>query len=164
MSNDMSFKPVILIYDLKNTLVDEIAATIGATGQYTTINTYNEGNAQEAVRQYDRLFGVLTNKLSCVITGWNHHKKRRDQFLFWLRSQERRSKLRKPTPVILVSEDHLPELKHMALDPADGDVAAYLDSDQFRESLNLILRKIVIEGKARELNSVAYAEALNDEA
>lgn len=159
----MSFKPVILIYDLKNTLVDEIAATIGSTGEYTAINTYNEGNAQEAVRQYDRLFGMLTNKLSCVITGWNHHKKRRDQFLFWLRSQERRSMLRKPTPVILITEDHMPELKRMALDPADGDVSAYLDSEHFGESLNLVLRKIVIEGKARELNSVAYAEALGDE-
>lgn len=65
----MSFKPVILIYDLDNKLVDEIAAEIGATGLYTSINTYNESNAMDAIKQYDRGFGFLTNKLSCVIIG-----------------------------------------------------------------------------------------------
>ncbi len=44
----MSLKPVILLYDLNNTLVDEAAALIGHTGLYTTINTYNETNAREA--------------------------------------------------------------------------------------------------------------------
>lgn len=160
----MLLKPVILIYDLRNTLVDEIAATIGAAGQYTTINTYNESNAQEAVRQYDRGFGLLTNRLSCVITGWNHHKKRRDQFLFWLREQERRSPLRKPTPAIIITEDHLGELKQIALDPTDGNASAYLHSDDFSESLNAVLHKIVFEARSRELNSIAYAEAMGEEA
>ncbi len=98
----MSFKPVILIYDLDNRLVDEIAAEIGATGQYTSINTYNEANALDAVRQYDRCFGLLTNKLSCIITGWNNYKKPRDQFLYLLRDIERRSPLRQRTPVVMV--------------------------------------------------------------
>ena len=47
----MNFKPVVLIYDLNNALVDECAALIGKTGLYTTINTYNETNAIEALRQ-----------------------------------------------------------------------------------------------------------------
>ena len=67
----MSLKPVILLYDLNNTLVDEAAALIGHTGLYTTINTYNETNAREAMDQYNRLFGLVTNKISCVVTGWN---------------------------------------------------------------------------------------------
>ena len=56
----MSLKPVVLLYDLNNTLVDECAALIGKTGLYTTINTYNETNAMEAVQQYDRFFGMAT--------------------------------------------------------------------------------------------------------
>jgi hypothetical protein len=45
----MSLKPVVLLYDLDNSLVDECAKLIGKTGLYTTINTYNESNALEAL-------------------------------------------------------------------------------------------------------------------
>lgn len=157
----MSFKPVILIYDLNNKLVDEIAAEIGATGLYTSINTYNEANAMEAVRQYDRGFGMLTNKLSCIITGWNHHKKLRDQFLYRLRGIEKSSPLRAQTPVIIVSEDHHQDLKKRALDSNDGAVCAYLHADSFRESLIDVLHKIVFEKRAEEMNKLANEEFLN---
>lgn len=157
----MSFKPVVLIYDLKNTLVDEIAAELGATGLYTCINTYNEGNAMDAVRQYNRLFGLLTNKLSCIITGWNAHKKPRDQFLYRLRAQERRCPLRKSTPVVIVSEDHRQDLISRALDPADGAVASYLHEDNFREQLSDVLHRIVFEGRAGELNQASRQALLN---
>jgi len=158
----MSFKPVVLIYDLNNALVDEIAATIGTTGLYTPIITYNEVNALDVVSQYNRLFGLFTNKLSCIITGWNHHKSRRDQFLFRLRAAERRSPFRNPTPVIIVSEDHLHELKRMALDPAAGNASAYLHADDFGEVLADVLHKVVYEGKAKEVNQEAFA-TLNQE-
>ncbi len=159
----MSFKPVILIYDLDNKLVDEIAAEIGATGQYTSINTYNEANAMDAVRQYDRFFGLLTNKLSCVITGWNNYKKPRDQFLYHLREVERRSPLRQPTPVIMVTEDHRDDLKKRALESADGGVCAYLHKDGFRDSLIDTLQKIVFEKRAAELNREALRAFLAQE-
>lgn len=158
----MSFKPVILIYDLNNALVDDIAATIGATGLYTTVNTYNEANAFDVVRQYNRGFGLLTNRLSCIITGWNNHKKRRDQFLFKLRAAERRYPIRRPTPVILITEDHLLELRKIALDPADGNVAAYLHSDSFQRVIADILHEVVYEQKAEELGQAAFS-ALNEE-
>lgn len=158
----MSFKPVILIFDLNNRLVDDIAATIGATGLYTTINTYNEANAFDVVSQYGRGFGLLTNKLSCIITGWNTHKKRRDQFLFRLRAAEKKSPLRKPTPVIMVTEDHLPELRRIALDPGVGNVSAYLHADSFRDSLVHVLHQAVYEHRATELNRQAF-EALREE-
>ncbi len=148
----MSFKPVILIYDLDNRLVDEIAAEIGATGQYTSINTYNEANALDAVRQYDRCFGLLTNKLSCIITGWNNYKKPRDQFLYLLRDIERRSPLRQRTPVVMVTEDHREDLKRRALEPVDGGVCAYLHKDSFREALVPTLHRIVFDKQAEDLN------------
>ena len=148
----MSFKPVILIYDLDNRLVDEIAAEIGATGQYTSINTYNEANALDAVRQYDRCFGLLTNKLSCIITGWNNYKKPRDQFLYLLRDIERRSPLRQRTPVVMVTEDHREDLKRRALEPAEGGVCAYLHTDSFREALVPTLQRIVFDRQAEDLN------------
>lgn len=151
----MSFKPVILIYDLDNRLVDEIAAEIGATGQYTSINTYNEANALDAVRQYDRCFGLLTNKLSCIITGWNNYKKPRDQFLYLLRDIERRSPLRQPTPVLMVTEDHREDLKRRALETSDGGVCAYLHKDSFREALVPTLHSIVFEKQAAQLNREA---------
>ncbi len=157
----MSFKPVILIYDLDNKLVDEIAAEIGATGLYTSINTYNEANTMDAIRQYDRGFGLLTNKLSCIITGWNNYKKPRDQFLYRLRAIERKSPMRTPTPVILVSEDHREDLKKRALDMADGGVCAYLHNDTFRETLADILHKAVFEKRTAELNRVAVEEFNN---
>ena len=71
----MSSKPVVLLYDLDNVLVDECSALIGQTGLYTTISTYNETNAIEVIGQYNPGFGMLTNWLSCVITGWNRYKK-----------------------------------------------------------------------------------------
>lgn len=157
----MSFKPVILIYDLDNGLVDEVAAEIGATGLYTTINTFNESNAMDAVRQYDRWFGLLTNKLSCVITGWNNYKKPRDQFLYRLRAIERKKPLRKQTPVIIVTEDHRDDLQKRALDENDGNVCAYLQRDVFRDSLADVLHKVVFEGRAAELNRVAREEFLS---
>jgi hypothetical protein len=156
----MSFKPAVLVYDLNNTLVDDIAATIGATGLYTTINTYNEANALDAVRQYNRCFGLLTNKLTCIITGWNSYKTRRDQILFRLRDAEKRSPFREPTPFIIVTEDHMQDLRKIALDPADGNVAAYLDADNFKDVIADMLHKIVYENKAGELNAAAYQEAL----
>ena len=157
----MSFKPVILIYDLDNILVDEIATSLGATGLYTTINTYNEANAWDAISQYNRLLGLFTNKISCIITGWNSHKTRRDQFLFSLRKSEKRSPFRKPTPVVVITEDHLLDLKKSALDPADGNATAYLHADGFQESLTDILHQIVYQGRPEELNRQAR-ESLED--
>lgn len=160
----MSFKPVILIYDLDNKLVDEIAAEIGATGLYTSINTYNESNAMDAIKQYDRGLGFLTNKLSCVITGWNNYKKPRDQFLYRLRAIEKGSPLRTSTPVIVVTEDHREDLKRRALDPADGDVCGYLHPDNFRATLTDMLHKVVFQKGAAELNRQALEAVDNGEA
>ena len=159
----MSLKPVILLYDLNNTLVDEAAALIGHTGLYTTINTYNETNAREAVHQYNRLFGLVTNKISCVVTGWNPYKKPRDQFIFQLRSEEKRSPFRSATPVIIITEDHRRDLKTLALDPTDGGVAAYMHMDDFQDSIADTLHKIVFGNRAQELNSVAYAQFSSQE-
>jgi hypothetical protein len=159
----MSLKPVILLYDLNNTLLDEAAALIGHTGLYTTINTYNETNASEAVQQYNRLFGLVTNKLSCVVTGWNPYKKPRDQFIFRLRNEEKRSPFRSPTPVIIITEDHRRDLKSLALDPTEGNVAAYLHSDDFQKSIADTLHKIVFGNRAHELNSIAYAQFSSQE-
>ncbi|MBC52726.1 MAG: hypothetical protein CMQ34_02705 [Gammaproteobacteria bacterium] len=153
----MRFKPVVLIYDIDNRLVDDVAAEIGITGKYTSINTYNEANAMDAVRQYDRGFGWLTNKLACIITGWNSHKKPRDQFLYRLRAIERKSPLRDPSPVIIISEDHRSDLKQRALEPADGQVAAYLHPDDFRQSLAGLLEEIVYQDNAETLNKQALS-------
>lgn len=159
----MSLKPVILLYDLNNTLVDEAAALIGHTGLYTTINTYNETNATEAIQQYNRLFGLVTNKISCVVTGWNPYKKPRDQFLFRLRSEEKRSPFRSATPVIIITEDHRHDLKTLALDPTGGSVAAYMHMDDFQDSIADTLHKIVFGNRAQELNSIAYAQFSSQE-
>lgn len=156
----MSFKPVILIYDLDNKLVDEIAAQIGATGLYTSINTYNESNAMAAIKQYDRGLGFLTNKLSCVITGWNNYKKPRDQFLYRLRAIEKGNPLRARTPVILVTEDHREDLKKRALDVADGAACGYLHPDSFKQVLTDMLHKVVFQKGEAELNRQAL-EVLN---
>lgn len=154
----MSLKPVVLIYDLDNTLVDEVSALVGVTGLYTCITTYNEANARDAVSQYNRCFGLLTNKLSCIITGWNNHRRVRDQFLYRLRDDERRSPLRRPTPVIIITEDHRHDLIERALDPQQGGVSAYLHRDSFRSVLPDILNKLVYQQKAEELNAAAIAE------
>ena len=159
----MSLKPVILLYDLNNTLVDEAAALIGHTGLYTTINTYNETNATEAIKQYNRLFGLVTNKISCVVTGWNPYKKPRDQFLFRLRSEEKRSPFRSATPVIIITEDHRHDLKTLALDPTEGSVAVYMHMDDFQDSIADTLHKIVFGNRAQELNSIAYAQFSSQE-
>jgi hypothetical protein len=156
----MSFKPVILIYDLDNKLVDEIAALIGATGQYTSINTYNESNAMDAIKQYDRGFGFLTNKISCVVTGWNNYKKPRDQFLYRLRAVEKKSPLRVGTPVIVVTEDHRQDLKRRALDIADGAACGYLHPDNFKEVLADMLHQVVFQKGEAKLNREAL-EAIN---
>jgi len=154
----MSFKPVVLLYDLNNTLIDDCARLIGQTGLYTTINTYNEANAVEALHQYNRLFGILTNRLSCVITGWNNYKRPRDQFLFRVRSDEKRSPLRSATPVIMITEDHRLDLRQIALDPTDGNVSAYLHVDNFQVAIADTLHKIVFGNSAQEMNSVAFAK------
>ncbi len=154
----MSLKPVILIYDLNNTLVDECATLTGKTGLYTTINTYNETNANEALQQYNRGFGMLTNKLSCIITGWNRHKRPRDQFLFQLRAEEKRSPFRQPTPVVMITEEHRRDLKLRALDPTEGNVSAYMRDDAFQDVLIDTLHKIVFGNRAIEMNSIAYAQ------
>jgi len=159
----MSLKPVVLLYHLNNALVDECATLIGQTELYTTINTYNETNAIEAMQQYDRLFGLVTNRLSCVITGWNSYKKPKDQFLFRIRGEENRSPFRKPTPVIIVTEDHRRDLKLLALDPTDGNAAAYLDDDDFQDNIIDTLHKVVFANRAQEMNSIAYAQMRSEE-
>ncbi|MCG8415064.1 MAG: hypothetical protein MI746_12665 [Pseudomonadales bacterium] len=151
-------KPVVLLYDLNNELVDECSTLIGHTGLYTTINTYNETNALEVIQQYDRGFGMLTNRLSCLITGWNSYKKPRDQLLFNLRGQEKRSPLRASTPVIIITEDHRHDLKQIALDPTDGYVAAYLQMDDYHDLIADTLHKVVFGSRAHEMNSIAYAQ------
>ena len=159
----MPLKPVILLYDLNNTFVDEAAALVGHTGLYTTINTYNETNATEAIQQYNRLFGLVTNKISCVVTGWNPYNKPRDQLLFKLRGEEKRSPFRRPTPVVIITEDHRRDLKTLALDPTDGNVSAYMHIDDFKNSVADTLHKIVFGNRAHELNSIAYAQFSSQE-
>jgi len=159
----MNYKPVVLLYDLNNALIDECAMLIGHTGLYTTINTYNEANATEALRQYNRGFGLLTNRLRCVITGWNSYKKPRDQLLFKMRSEEKRSPFRSATPVIMITEDHRFDLKQLALDPMEGSVAAYLDTEKFQEEITDTLHKIVFGNRAQEMNSIAYAQVSREE-
>ncbi len=154
----MTAKPVVLLYDLDNALVDECATLIGQTGLYTTINTYNEANAMEAVRQYNRFMGLATNKLSCIITGWNSYKKPHDQFLFRVRGEEKRSPFRSATPFIIITEDHRRDLRQMALDPTDGNVSAYLDVDGFKEVISDTLHQVVFGQRAQEMNSVAFAK------
>jgi len=151
-------KPVVLLYDLNNKLVDDCSMIIGQTGLYTTINTYNETNAVEVFQQYNRGFGLLTNRLSCLITGWNSYKKPRDQLLFKLRSQENRSPLRSPTPVIIITEDHRHDLKQIALDPMDGYVAAYLHADNYQDVIADTLHKVVFGNRGHEMNSIVYAK------
>jgi hypothetical protein len=157
----MSFKPVILVYDLDNKLVDEIAAEIGATGLYTSINTYNESNAMDVIRQYDRGFGLLTNKLSCIITGWNNHKKPSDQFLYRLRKIERNNPLRTETPVLIVTEDHREDLKMRALDTSQGAACGYLHNDTFRDDLAEMLHQIVFQKRAKEVNKASFDAFIN---
>ena len=160
----MSSKPVVLLYDLDNVLVDECSALIGRTGLYTTINTYNETNAIEVIRQYNRGFGLLTNRLSCVITGWNRYKKPRDQLLFSIRAQEKRSALRSARPVILIAEDHRHDLRELALDPMEGYVSAYLHVDDFQVHISDTLHKIVFGNRAHEMNAIAYAKLQHESA
>ena len=104
-----------------------------------------------------------TNKIACLITGWNSYKKPRDQFLFALRAQERRSPFRHPTPVVLITEDHRRDLRQIALDPTDGDVSAYLHSENFAETIEELLQKIVFGDRAHELNSIAFAQFQREE-
>ena len=153
----MALKPVILLHDLDNRMVDSWARLIGESGRYATINTYNETHAREAIRQYNRGFGLLTNRLACLITGWNNHRRPAEQLLFRLRREERRSPLRRPTPVIVVTEDHRQDLKTEALDPEHGRASAYLDADDFENTLVNLLDRIVFEQGADELNSIAFA-------
>lgn len=154
----MALKPVILLHDLDNRMVDRWARLIGESGRYATINTYNETHAREAIRQYNRGFGLLTNRLACLITGWNSHRRPAEQLLFLLRREERRSPLRRPTPVIVVTEDHRGDLKAEALDPEHGRASAYLDADDFEGDLVKLLNRIVFEQGADELNSIAFAQ------
>ncbi len=140
-------KRVILIHDIDNSLVDEVAAEVGSGGCYTTINTYNETHAMDAVRQYERGFGWLNTGLDCIITGWNPHRRPSDQFLFHLRRRERRSPLRRLTPVILITEDHRKDLVQRACDPSGGAVSAYLHRDTFREQLTAELDRVIGQRK-----------------
>ncbi len=88
------------------------------------------------MRQYDRGFGMLTNKLTCIITGWNDYKKPRDQFVYHLREMEKKSPLRQPTPVILITEDHREDLKRRALVIVLTDLADSMTSRSLLRSLH----------------------------
>ncbi|GFZ81941.1 hypothetical protein GCM10011403_26740 [Pseudohongiella nitratireducens] len=149
-------KPVILVYDLDHTLVDRVAVQVGNTGQYTTINTYNESHAQDAIRQYDQGFGFFSNQLACLITGWNNHLRPREQLLFKLREKEKRSPFRRPMPVIIITEDHREDLQRRALDPEQGQVCAYLHADDFEAQLVVILEQLLKKDAAASLNREAW--------
>ena len=109
------------------------------------------------IGQYYRGFGMLTNRLSCVITGWNRYKKPRDQLLFSMRAQEKRSALRSATPVRLIAEDHRHDLQELALDPTEGYVSAYLHVGDSQAHISDTLHKIVFGNRAHEMNAIAYA-------
>ena len=155
-------KPVILVYDLDHTLVDRVAGQVGSTGQYTTINTYNESHAQDAIRQYDQGFGLFSNQLACLITGWNNYLRPREQLLFKLREKEKRSPFRRPMPVVIVTEDHREDLKRRALDPEQGQVCAYLHADDFETQLSAILEQLLSKDASASLNREAWERFKQD--
>jgi len=156
-------KPIILIYDINNALVDDTAALLMQTNRYIVINTFNETNAMEVLHQHERGFGFLTNKLACIITGWNSHKKPRDQFLYRIRERESFSDLRRPTPVILITEDHREDLKRRALNPSHGGVSAYLHNDDYQKVLLDLMDQIVFQKKGRALARQAFQEFVADD-
>lgn len=158
----MREKPVILIYDINNTLVDEIAALLLQTNRYIVINTFNETNAMEVFRRHERGFGFLTNKIACIITGWNSHKKPRDQFLYRIRERESFSDLRRPTPVVIVTEDHREDLKRRALNPSHGGVSAYLHVDDYQKNLLDVLDQIVFQNKGKQMGRQAFKAFVTD--
>lgn len=159
----MQDKPIILIYDINNSLVDEAAALLMQTNRYHVINTFNEADAMAVFQQHERGFGFLTNKLACIITGWNSHKKPRDQFLYRVRERESFSDLRRPTPVVLVTEDHREDLKRRALNPAYGGVSAYLHIDDYQEPLLELVEQIAFQKRGQALGRQAFQEFLGSD-
>ena len=64
---------------------------------------------------------------------------------------------------MMITEDHRFDLKQLALDPMEGSVAAYLDTENFQEEITNTLHKIVFGNRAQEMNSIAYAQVSREE-
>ena len=67
------------------------------------------------------------------------------------------------TPVIIITEDHRLDLRQLALDPTDGYVSAYMQTDEYKKDIEDTLHKVVFGNRTQEMNSIAYARLQQEE-
>ncbi|GIT20638.1 MAG: hypothetical protein CM1200mP40_03200 [Gammaproteobacteria bacterium] len=153
----MGFKPVVLFYDLNNELVDECAHLLGRLVSLLLSTLTTKPMHWKLCKHKSRLqfvnqsFVLRDNRVEQL-------QEAPRQFLFSIRGEENRSPFRGPTPIIIITEDHRTDLKQIALDPTDGNVAAYLHVDNFHDIIVDTLNKVVFGNRAQEMNSIAYAQ------
>jgi len=141
-------KNLILVVDDEPDLVESLKFFLEDSGNYDVITAENGVEALEIIDDQKRLSGLVSNRISCVITDIKMPKMNGIELLKKIRANEGWHHL----PVVLLSAHEDFKKWHDAVDAQDGQVTEYLTKPiiDLEEFLSVIDR-IVIKKEARQI-------------
>lgn len=137
----MSKKFVLVVEDHKKQ--NEKLCNIVRESGYEPLSAYNGIEAFQQLKKYRRGFGLMTNKIQCILLDWNMPQMRGEEFLGILRKQEKWKFFSVYIPVVIVTAYDDREKREFAADRYSGLAAGYItkpyDAREIQDTLSRII-------------------------
>ena len=141
----MKDKSLILIVEDDLPLAKEMEEMLNATYSYRAIVAHNGIEAFKMLKKYQRFFGLLNNKIDCILLDFQMPEMSGEEFLRKLRKSERWSPFKRFIPVIVTTAYEDLSRWDIATDPIYGLAAGYLVKPIDRKKLFNLLHAIVVK-------------------
>lgn len=154
-------KPVVLVAEDNVKQCALIAATVRETGFCEPVTAHNGREALDVVKACR---GLFTSKIKCILLDWQMPEMDGEQFLRYLRHEERRLGILDPRdiPVIIISAHNDMPRRNLAADVFHGRVCGYLVKPFDEEKLTAMLYQIIMEKQSRRLRTAFFYERLDE--
>ena len=150
----MKKKPLILVVEDDQLQSDLVVEVINETGRYQAIAAYDGEQALQILKDHQRGFNFLSNRIECILLDWQMPKMNGEVFLKTLRTEEGASPFKRHIPVIIFTAYSDKERQFLARDPTLGLASGYILKPFEEEELLGLLERIVIHKEAEILREI----------
>lgn len=161
----MKGKELILLVEDHERQAEKLANLINNNYSYYAIVAHNGYEAFDAIKKNRRFFGLLPNKIKCILLDLQMPKLSGEEFLYMLRKRERFNIFSKFMPVIVLTA--YTDLVHWdkVTNPIFGMVAGYLNKPVNEKELFDMLHRVVFKNDAEYLieETMRLSYKLHDE-
>lgn len=150
----MKEKPIVLVVEDEKDQSDLVVEIVNETGLYHAIPAYNGEEALQELRNHERGFNFLSNRISCILLDWQMPKMNGETFIQKLREEEGRSPFKRHTPIVILSAYSDKERLQLAKDPTLGLASGYIVKPFEESELLTLLKRIVIHREGEILREI----------